>query len=139
MADAQASGACGRKIVWVQVPSPAFFFISSAYHPPQILDFAGVFTFHFLLYIKFWKNLPIFCPSLMLRAKTALLSRKFFTYLLYFFHCVYQIHFYSFEHLITITALKTLYLSIFPFISYTGNANTAFAFSFALVPLSLCV
>ena len=25
MADAQASGACGRKIVWVQVPSPAFF------------------------------------------------------------------------------------------------------------------
>ena len=24
MADAQASGACGRKIVWVQVPSPAF-------------------------------------------------------------------------------------------------------------------
>ena len=26
MADAQASGACGRKIVWVQVPSPAFFF-----------------------------------------------------------------------------------------------------------------
>ena len=107
--------------------------------PPQILDSAGFFTFHFLLYIKFWKNLPIFCPSLMLRAKTALLSRKFFTYLLYFFHCVYQIHFYSFEHLITITALKTLYLSIFPFISYTGNANTAFAFAFALVPLSLCV
>jgi hypothetical protein len=33
LADAQASGACGRKIVWVQVPSPAFFFISSAYHP----------------------------------------------------------------------------------------------------------
>ena len=27
MADAQASGACGRKIVWVQVPSPAFFFV----------------------------------------------------------------------------------------------------------------
>ncbi len=26
MADAQASGACGRKIVWVQVPSPAFFY-----------------------------------------------------------------------------------------------------------------
>ena len=25
MADAQASGACGRKIVWVQVPSPASF------------------------------------------------------------------------------------------------------------------
>ncbi len=23
MADAQASGACGRKVVWVQVPSPA--------------------------------------------------------------------------------------------------------------------
>ena len=92
-----------------------------------------------LLHSFLFQNLPIFCPSLMLRAKTALLSRKFFTYLLYFFHCVYQIHFYSFEHLITITALKTLYLSIFPFISYTGNANTAFAFAFALVPLSLCV
>ena len=26
MADAQASGACGRKIVWVQVPSPALFY-----------------------------------------------------------------------------------------------------------------
>ena len=26
LADAQASGACGRKIVWVQVPSPALFF-----------------------------------------------------------------------------------------------------------------
>ena len=26
MADAQASGACGRKIVWVQVPSRALFF-----------------------------------------------------------------------------------------------------------------
>ena len=25
MADAQASGACGGNIVWVQVPSPAFF------------------------------------------------------------------------------------------------------------------
>ena len=107
--------------------------------PRKSLILRGFSLFIFLLYIKFWKNLPIFCPSLMLRAKTALLSRKFFTYLLYFFHCVYQIHFYSFEHLITITALKTLYLSIFPFISYTGNANTAFAFSFALVPLSLCV
>ena len=28
MADAQASGACGRKIVWVQVPSPALFFFA---------------------------------------------------------------------------------------------------------------
>ena len=27
LADAQASGACGRKIVWVQVPSPASFFV----------------------------------------------------------------------------------------------------------------
>ena len=27
LADAQASGACGRKIVWVQVPSPALFFL----------------------------------------------------------------------------------------------------------------
>lgn len=26
LADAQASGACGSNIVWVQVPSPAFFF-----------------------------------------------------------------------------------------------------------------
>ena len=26
MADAQASGACGSNIVWVQVPSPASFF-----------------------------------------------------------------------------------------------------------------
>ena len=25
LADAQASGACDRKAVWVQVPSPAFF------------------------------------------------------------------------------------------------------------------
>ncbi len=25
MADAQASGACGSNIVWVQVPSPAFY------------------------------------------------------------------------------------------------------------------
>ena len=25
LADAQASGACGSNIVWVQVPSPAFF------------------------------------------------------------------------------------------------------------------
>ena len=31
MADAQASGACGRKIVWVQVPSPAFFFCLKFY------------------------------------------------------------------------------------------------------------
>lgn len=29
LADAQASGACGRKIVWVQVPFPALFFILS--------------------------------------------------------------------------------------------------------------
>ena len=27
MADAQASGACGSNIVWVQVPSPASFFV----------------------------------------------------------------------------------------------------------------
>ena len=25
LADAQASGACGSNVVWVQVPSPAFF------------------------------------------------------------------------------------------------------------------
>ena len=36
MADAQASGACGGNIVWVQVPSPASFFvlIISAFIPP---------------------------------------------------------------------------------------------------------
>ena len=44
MADAQASGACGRKIVWVQVPSPAFFFYclsfknASAILPEAISD-----------------------------------------------------------------------------------------------------
>lgn len=27
LADAQASGACGSNIVWVQVPSPASFFV----------------------------------------------------------------------------------------------------------------
>ncbi len=32
LADAQASGACGRKIVWVQVPSPAFFFCKIMNH-----------------------------------------------------------------------------------------------------------
>ncbi len=36
LADAQASGACGRKIVWVQVPSPASFFIQKSYF--SILD-----------------------------------------------------------------------------------------------------
>jgi hypothetical protein len=45
LADAQASGACGRKIVWVQVPSPAFFFISSAYQTP---------CFSFQLDLKAW-------------------------------------------------------------------------------------
>ena len=39
LADAQASGACGRKIVWVQVPSPAFFFYClSAILPEAISD-----------------------------------------------------------------------------------------------------
>ena len=28
LADAQASGACGSNIVWVQVPSPAFGLVS---------------------------------------------------------------------------------------------------------------
>ena len=38
MADAQASGACGRKIVWVQVPSPAlFFFLLLRIQEPFIL------------------------------------------------------------------------------------------------------
>ena len=34
MADAQASGACGSNIVWVQVPSPAFF-ITASQEPSQ--------------------------------------------------------------------------------------------------------
>ena len=29
LADAQASGACGSNIVWVQIPSPAFFYCNS--------------------------------------------------------------------------------------------------------------
>ena len=45
MADAQASGACGRKIVWVQVPSPAFFFVYGK------LRFGGASHFS-LLYIS---------------------------------------------------------------------------------------
>ena len=31
MADAQASGACGSNIVWVQVPLPALFFLQTAF------------------------------------------------------------------------------------------------------------
>ena len=33
LADAQASGACGRKAVWVQVPSPAYNFITFQERP----------------------------------------------------------------------------------------------------------
>ena len=43
LADAQASGACGRKIMWVQVPSPAFFFCRKFdYHK---LSFITVFSY----------------------------------------------------------------------------------------------
>ena len=39
LADAQASGACGRKIVWVQVPSPAFFHVRFFTFSLEILSF----------------------------------------------------------------------------------------------------
>ena len=49
MADAQASGACGSNVVWVQVPSPAFFMQErTLQEAPAGLDFtrsAGVFRF----------------------------------------------------------------------------------------------
>ncbi len=32
MADAQASGACGSNVVWVQVPSPAFIIKAVSVH-----------------------------------------------------------------------------------------------------------
>ncbi len=48
LADAQASGACGRKIVWVQVPSPASFFIFK--HALRHFDkFSHFIIFQFLL------------------------------------------------------------------------------------------
>ena len=43
LADAQASGACGRKIVWVQVPSPALFFYLNVCYTPAEHCFVGVF------------------------------------------------------------------------------------------------
>ncbi len=49
MADAQASGACGSNIVWVQVPSPASFFYS-------FLEFWGIagLSFHYLGFLIFF-------------------------------------------------------------------------------------
>ena len=47
MADAQASGACGSNIVWVQVPSPASFFVSNQI--PPAMDFPGGFLLYFLM------------------------------------------------------------------------------------------
>lgn len=49
LADAQASGACGRKIVWVQVPFPAFFFILSKIKKTEAPNTGtSVFLFIFL-------------------------------------------------------------------------------------------
>ena len=46
MADAQASGACGRKIVWVQVPSPALLLHKKL--ETSETNVSGVFLCHFL-------------------------------------------------------------------------------------------
>ena len=64
LADAQASGACGRKIVWVQVPSPAWFESCGS------LYFQG-FRFFFLncLNCAFWPSLAHFFPSLTILCK----------------------------------------------------------------------
>ena len=42
MADAQASGACGSNIVWVQVPSPASFFCLNIKIYPRWLFAPGI-------------------------------------------------------------------------------------------------
>lgn len=45
MADAQASGACSRKAVWVQVPSPAYGIEKEADSiKASFLIFRGVFS-----------------------------------------------------------------------------------------------
>ena len=53
LADAQASGACGSNIVWVQVPSPASFFVSNQI--PPAMDFPGGFLLYFFV---FFNELP---------------------------------------------------------------------------------
>ena len=49
LADAQASGACGSNIVWVQVPSPASFFIFSAGEFIYIFEISKIFIFFIFL------------------------------------------------------------------------------------------
>ena len=44
LADAQASGACGRKIVWVQVPSPALFYCIRSWKRPKQKSFGRIFV-----------------------------------------------------------------------------------------------
>ena len=44
LADAQASGACGSNIVWVQVPSPAWFENLGS------LDFTGLPVFYVIIF-----------------------------------------------------------------------------------------
>ena len=62
MADAQASGACGRKIVWVQVPSPALFFALRIKNwsggPIRIALMGSVKTFRQGIFIFPEKNFP---------------------------------------------------------------------------------
>ena len=64
MADAQASGACGRKIVWVQVPSPAFFLFSLDNHR---LEKACIYNvFGQLRIIKILQHIKKYAPFLPL-------------------------------------------------------------------------
>ena len=62
LADAQASGACGSNVVWVQVPSPAFFMQERTLREtpagPVKSRSAGVF------HVKMCKEIcPHFCPT----------------------------------------------------------------------------
>ena len=70
MADAQASGACGRKIVWVQVPSPAFFFCkitldSNKLFQSKIPGFSDLFRIPGIFVLQSYLFV-IFCFSLNL-------------------------------------------------------------------------
>ncbi len=47
LADAQASGACGSNIVWVQVPSPAFLYV-------RVKEALRIRCFFFFLSQKTW-------------------------------------------------------------------------------------
>lgn len=49
MADAQASGACGSNIVWVQVPSPAFYAAN-----PYFIKYKGLSRFFFAKILLFF-------------------------------------------------------------------------------------